>query len=113
MRNNDYTLHTFKRAEAKIEEEYGFSLLDRFLDSEDTPVREVLGSLVNVAMNFRDEEIDLWVIGKQLQREYGVIPFKTEYEVAAGLWQYVRDNAELLKDSPPISTKDKVDNEVS
>ena len=96
MNNDKVELSFLQRADAEIQTEYGFSLLDKFIDSDDVPVRDVLRTLVNTSMNYHD--VDVWTIGKHLQREYpNVIPFKTELECSAGLWKLVRDNPELLK----------------
>ena len=39
----------------------------------------------------RDNFLHHWEIGKKIQREHEGIPFKTEYECAAGLWSEIRD----------------------
>lgn len=41
-------------------------------------------------MNTHIKGVDFWTIGKRLQITHHQIPFKTEYEVAAGLWYVVR-----------------------
>lgn len=50
-----------------------------------------LWHLADAAMNVRG--IDLWSIGKEAQRRYGLeaVPPKSEYENAAGLWVVIRD----------------------
>lgn len=56
----------------------------------EVPTYATLSALVNVAMNTHIKGVDLWNIGKHLQMKHHQIPFKTEYEVAAGLWHIVR-----------------------
>ena len=61
------------------------------LKADEIPSERVQRDLVNTAMNTRVEGIDFWDIGKRLQRQNsGKIPFKTEYEVAAGYWYWLR-----------------------
>ena len=61
------------------------------LKADEIPPGRVQRDLVNTAMNTRVEGVDFWIIGKRLQvQNPGVIPFKTEYEVAAGYWYWLR-----------------------
>ena len=96
--NNDFALRLLKRAEEQIKTDHGFSLKDRFIDSDETPVRQILQSLIMASMNWREEGVDLWSIGNRLQQEHGsgVVPFRCELECAVGLWKHVRENPELL-----------------
>lgn len=57
----------------------------------EVPERAVLSALLGTAMNTRSPPgVDLWEVGKSLQAKHDGIPWKTEYEVAAGLWWLVR-----------------------
>ena len=70
----------------KIKDEFDISLEDSFLDTIDDPT-PILRSMVMTSMNFDHSDFDCWKIGKQMQRTHkNKIPFKTEYEVSAGLW---------------------------
>ena len=55
------------------------------------PSRDTLHALSTVAMNTHIKGVDLWNIGKRLQAKHDGIPWKTECEVAAGLWHVVRN----------------------
>jgi len=62
------------------------------VDLPEIPDVIVLGMLTNAAMNIRG--IDLWGRGKRMQDGQGYngpIPYKCEYEHAAGLWEIIRD----------------------
>lgn len=55
------------------------------------PSGEVMRMLSSPAMNIHDP--DCWEIGKRMQRDpafRGMIPYKTEYESACGLWSIIR-----------------------
>ena len=54
------------------------------------PSIDTLSTLTHAAMNLR-AGIDLQGIGNRLQRENDGIPYKCEYERAAGLWSVIRD----------------------
>ena len=66
-------------------------ITDKALAAEVIPSKAVLRKLVNTAMNTHVAGIDFWNMGKRLQTEYpGKIPYKTELEVAAGYWYWLR-----------------------
>jgi len=85
-----------KDANEQIKEEYGFSLLDRFLEDEQAP--KILRLLTMASMNWGDKDMLLWKAGKILQRRYGYqqVPSQCELECSAGLWALVQKNPELL-----------------
>lgn len=56
----------------------------------EVPSLSVLHALISTAMNTHPKGVDLWNIGKHLQMKHDGIPWKTEFEVAAGLWHLVR-----------------------
>lgn len=63
------------------------------------PSTVVLAFLMPAAMN--SPGMNLWERGKQLQREHtGQIPFKTEYECAAGLWDLIRAGVLQSREHP-------------
>ena len=72
-----------------IKDEFGVSLKDKFIDQVDKP-RDILKSMVNTAMNWKNPQYDLWSIGKTLQRDPKYdIPYQCELEVSAGLWYLI------------------------
>ena len=81
--------------------------LDRALIGlPEVPPIEVLRLLVHGAMNTGKKKLprDLWEIGKKIQEKHNSvtgsetpIPFRTEYECAAGLWHLIR--AALIDES--------------
>ena len=88
------TLERLEKAEKKIQDKFGVSLRDTFIDFNDVPVKEILQELVNTSMNWHEEGVDLWAIGKQLQWKHGydVVPSRCELECSAGLWKHLKDN---------------------
>lgn len=54
------------------------------MDLPPVPSSRTLALLAAMRMNADGH--DLYAIGKRLQREHGGVPFKTEYECAAGRW---------------------------
>ena len=78
-----------KKLIKKIKQEFDISLKDTFLDAIDDPA-PILRSMVMTSMNWHHADYDCWEIGKSHQRTFrDKIPFKTEYEVSAGLWSLI------------------------
>jgi len=69
----------------------GRALDQALIDLPEVAPIETLPFFMHAAMHQPKEGPDYWNIGKQLQREHDGIPFKTEYEFAAGLWKIIRD----------------------
>lgn len=66
-------------------------LTKEVLSADKIPSAEIQYKLVSAAMNTRIEGVSFWEIGKNLQYQNpGLIPFKAEYEVAAGYWHWLR-----------------------
>lgn len=72
-------------------------LSEKVLRADEIPSVEFQGKLVMTAMNTRVKDVDFWEIGKKLQYLYpGKIPFKTEFEVSAGYWHWLRGELGML-----------------
>lgn len=78
------------RSEVRNAWDMSLALNMALLDLPAVPPVTALRALTHAAMNLR--EPDVMKLGKQLQREHGldVVPPKTEYECAAGLWSIIR-----------------------
>jgi hypothetical protein len=78
------------RRELVIELEKSIALSEALLELPEVPPIEALMALAHAGMNTHDP--DTMAIGKALQRQVGsgAIPYKTEYEAAAGLWSIIR-----------------------
>lgn len=71
--------------EAEMRYEFNRALIDL----PQIPNMAVLQFLMHAAMNSRG--MDFWNRGKELQRDNpNTIPWKTEYECAAGMWDCIR-----------------------
>ncbi len=64
-------------------------LMGALSELPDVPSHLVLRALAD----FRGGFPDMWELGKAEQRNHGwqVVPAKTEYEIAQGLWSIIRD----------------------
>lgn len=72
-------------------------LTKEMLSANEIPTIDIQRDLVSTAMNTRLKGVDFWEIGKQLQAQHlDAIPFKTEYEVAAGYWHWLRGELGML-----------------
>ena len=80
------------RQELRRSFDESIALNQALLDLPAVPDAPALRAIQHAAMNTRlPKHMDLWQRGKTLQKEHGGIPFKTEYECAAGLWSILRD----------------------
>lgn len=84
---NKLTLDEIRR-EARKQWDDAHALGDALVSLPEVPPTNALRALISAAMNTRG--IDLWAIGKQVQRDHDGVPFKTEYECAVGLWTIIR-----------------------
>lgn len=66
-----------------------YALMEALSELPDVPSHEVLRALADYRVGFPD----MWEIGitEQRQHPWGVVPAKTEYEIAQGLWSIIRD----------------------
>ena len=86
---NTFTLEELRR-EVRRCWNYESALTEALQELPEVPSTAALRLLVSAAMNQR--ELPLWSIGKELQQRLGldVVPPKTEYEYAAGMWSIIR-----------------------
>lgn len=69
-------------------------LTKELLAEHEVPPSSYQADLVDESMNTHVEGVDFWAIGKHLQWNHpdgNKIPFKAEYEVAAGYWYWIRE----------------------
>lgn len=86
---NTLTIEELRREVRRCwDKEHAFTRALR--DLPEVPDTAALRLLKSAAMGWRRH--DLWSIGKGLQQKLGfeVIPPKTEYECAAGMWSIIR-----------------------
>ena len=87
---NTLTLEDLRKAVRQCWDEQ-HELDKALLELPVVPSHEVMRMLIHAAMNSPSPLSNYWETGKKLQQEYpGLIPWKTEYECAAGLWAAMR-----------------------
>jgi hypothetical protein len=67
------------------------ALNNALLELPEVPPIDAIRAITHAGMNSRN--IGAWERGKEIQRkhEWGVVPSKTEYECAVGLWSVIRE----------------------
>lgn len=94
-----YSVDRLKR-ELRYSWDQGMAVNQALIDLPEIPPVLVLDFLVHAAMN-SGRYVDLWSIGKEMQQMISVkdnfrnpehgIPYRTEYECAAGMWSIIRN----------------------
>lgn len=81
-----------------------YAFMEALSELPDVPSHEALRVLVDYRGGFPD----MWEIGKTEQRQHawGMVPSKTEYEIAQGLWSIIRDALRAHKASLASKSKD-------